>query len=317
MLVQKTSLNKRTKGLLMILVGIIIIGGGYFGFMAISDKTSQPENNLITNNGTINLSNVQSGVDGEIFDDPQFLSLSKNKFDGFTDQYSGITLSDSKPIEITSSQVNNPKTGNRLIISWQLPEYVNFDTVSIYRSLSPGFVGEQIYSATIESIKSNKITSYQDRDVENTHKYYYIVQSEIYDGSTLSASNSGSQFNGMPTDEIPPASPEFVQVQGLSDGDIEISWFNPEDSDLDMIKVYRSTEKGNLGINIYGKESGNIGLEKVGGLMNYILDTSAENNIVYYYIVTSVDISGNESSTDIVSSSYKSYFYNPFDPIDF
>ena len=40
-------------------------------------------------------------------------------------------------------------------------------------------------------------------------------------------------------------------------------------------------------------------------------------NIVYYYTVTSVDASGNESTTDVLAAPYKSYFYNPFQPLDF
>lgn len=317
MLVQKNNLNKRTKVLLIIMVGIIVAGGAYFGIQAWVEKSDRPKNIIVTDRGAINLSSVQSGIDDEIFNNSQFLSLTKNKFDGFTDQHLGITLSDSEPIEINLSQVENPKTGKRLIISWQLPEHVNFDTVSIYRSTNPGYIGEQVYSAKVETLTSNKVLSYQDRDIENNRMYYYEIQSEIYDDSTLIASNSGLQKSGSATDEISPASPDFIQVQGLSDGNIEISWFNPDDADFDMIKVYRSTEKGELGESIYDSNSGDKGIEKAGGSMHYIVDKSAESNVVYYYTVTSVDKSGNESSKDIVSSSYKSYFYNPFDPIDF
>ena len=318
MLVQKNNLNKRTKVLLIILVCIIIIGGAYFGIQAWTEKSNEPDNVLVTSNSTINLSSVQSGVDKEIFNNPQFLDLEKTKFDGFTDQYSGITLSDSKPIAISLSQVENPKTGERLIISWQLPDYINFDTVSIYRSLNPGYIGEQIYKVKVTDFESNAVMSYQDRDIENNKTYYYLIQSEIYDNdSSLMGGNSGLQLSGISTDEVSPIAPSYVQVQGLHDGNIEISWFNPEDSDFDRINVYRSTERGELGINIYGDKSGDIGTKKEGNSMYYEVDELVENNLVYYYTVTSVDITGNESSKDIISATYKSYFYNPFDPIDF
>ncbi len=317
MLVQKNNLNKRTKVLIMIFFGILIIGGAYFGFNALAEKSEPPENLLVTSNGAINLKTLQSGVSQEIFNDTQFLSLDKNKFDGFTDQYSGIILSDSKPIAISSSQVENPKTGERLIVSWQLPEYINFDTVSIYRSSAPGYLGEQIYSISTKNLKANEIMSYQDREVEDNIIYYYVIQTEIYKDSSLVSNSRGEQINGISKDEVSPSAPDFVQVQGLQDGNIEISWFSPEDGDFDMIHVYRSTEKGELGVNIYGTKSGDIGTNKAGSSMYYILDDSAKTNLVYYYTVTSVDKSGNESTKDIISSPYKSSLYNPFDPIVF
>ncbi|MDP2685375.1 MAG: fibronectin type III domain-containing protein [bacterium] len=326
MLVQKKGINKKTKNLLIILGSIIILGGGYFVWNYFSTRSSSDQDNILPSNSDIIASkNIKTNLDTELFDDPQFQNLERDQYEGFVDQAEGISLSDSNPIGIDDISVNNPKTGASLVVFWKLPAFINFDKVVIYRSTNAGQPGEQIASIDVSPADSLKVDSYKDVDLNNNTNYYYLVDPQISEEISDSDRNlnvnptvvSGQQVSGVPSDEIAPASPSNIQVIGTSDGEMKLSWNNPDDEDLDKINIYRSTEKGSLGIIINEISSDEFEeYMREGNNMIYV-DQQIKLNTVYYYTVTSIDVSGNESTTDVLAAPYKSYFYNPFQPLDF
>jgi len=326
MLVQRGAITKRTKILLVVLGGLIIIGGGYFLYQTyLSNPQPEPETQVTTEQ-EVALPPGFSEFDDEIFNDPQLFSLQRQKFIGFADQYKGIALSGDNPIALKNINVINPTSGRKLVISWQLPDYINFNLIRVYRSDTAGQAGEVIYEEVIKEKEEDqpKIMNYQDRELVNNASYYYLVKSVYRNDSEGVEQESESRIDisrlqkvGVPTDEQPPASPDSVQVMGLADGTMKVTWLNPDDSDFERIKIYRSSESGRLGSLIDGAEYNNIGHKESKSDFRYYIDSDIQPNIVYYYTVTSVDASGNESSTDLLAAPSKAYFYNPFQPVEF
>jgi len=324
MLVQKGAVTKRTKILLAVLGGLVIIGGGYFIYQSYFSQSESAPESLVKSDPGMNFQQRVGELDDEIFSDPQLFGLQREKFIGFTDQYKGITLSGSDPLPPENISVSNPKIGQKLVISWQLPDYINFDKIRVYRSEKLGEAGEIIFEEAINEENQPKVMNYQDRELVDKLIYYYLVRSvisvdqgeeEIESDSRRSISQL--QKKGTPTDEQSPSPPDSVKIRGLDNETIEISWLNPLDSDFYRIKIYRSSEKGRLGSLVDGSKYDFIGEKKSDGDFRYFIDSDIKPNITYYYTVTSIDTSGNESSTDILAAPYKPYFYNPFEPVEF
>lgn len=90
-------------------------------------------------------------------------------------------------------------------------------------------------------------------------------------------------------DYVPPSAPNGLSA-GLGDGVVDLIWNENDESDLDSYTVYRSTTSGSYDEAFFnGLVSGNF------------QDTSVANGVTYYYVVTAVDTSGNESeySTEV------------------
>lgn len=326
MLVQKKGLTKTTKNLLITLGIILLLGGGYFGYNYFAtNSSSNTENNLLAGSGNSAITQtVKTNLDTEIFNDPQFQKLDREVFSGFVDQAEGISLSDSNPVAITDVSVSNPKTGSTLIIFWKLPEFINFDRVVVYRSVSTSQSAEKITSVDVNESDASKTGSLIDENLTNNKKYNYFVipkmgeeneQEDIL--STGNILQSGLQVSGTPTDETPPSGPTNVQINSNEDGVIYVNWVNPDDQDLDKINIYRSSKKGELGNNIKTISSDQFTEYMQEGKYMQYEDEKVSTNTLYYYVVTSEDGSGNESSTDVLAAPNKSYLYNPFQPINF
>lgn len=324
MLVQKGAVTKRTKILLAVLGGLVIIGGGYFAYQSYLSQSEPTPESLVKSDMGMSFQQRVGEFDDEIFSDPQLFSLQRKKFIGFTDQFKGITLSGSDPLPPENISVSNPKIGQKLVISWQLPDYINFDKIRVYRSEELGEAGEIIYEETVNEENQPKVMDYQDRELVNKLIYYYLVRSVIsgdQDEEEIESDSRRSisqlQKKGTPTDVQPPVPPDNVQIRGLDNETIEISWLNPVDSDFYRIKIYRSSERGRLGSLVDGSKYDFIGHKKSNSNFRYFIDSDIKPNITYYYTVTSIDTSSNESSTDILAAPYKPYFYNPFEPVEF
>ena len=91
------------------------------------------------------------------------------------------------------------------------------------------------------------------------------------------------------TGSTPPAAPAGLAATS-GDGEIMLDWNASSESDLDGYNVYRSTSSF----------AGTDGLAPVNGSVPAgdasLTDTDVQNGTVYYYRVTAVDESGNESS---------------------
>jgi len=87
-----------------------------------------------------------------------------------------------------------------------------------------------------------------------------------------------------PGDTTPPTAPTGLTASA-GDGQVSLDWANNSESDLAGYNVYRSTTSG-------------AGYGKINGALvsaSAFTDTGVTNGTTYYYVVTAVDTSGNQS----------------------
>ncbi len=296
-------MSSRTVILLVILT-VLIIGGGYYVyttfFLGTEEAATTSGDPAVAASG----SKRAYTIDDDIFNDPTLHELDKQPFEGFVDQYEVIAIDQSEPMIADDVSVSSPSGGSKLIVHWQLPPYINFDMIRVYRSLKFSKLGESVYEISVDGFVGGESMSYLDEKVENGVEYYYLVRtvSNTSEEGEVESGN-GLQTSGVPLDTISPDLPLNVTVVSIDDKHINISWINPQDEDFRNVKIYRSIRKGKLGSVIYPNEDAKIG----SGVTTYI-DTVA-SNAEYYYTVSSVDTSGNESSTNVLAIPKKD---NPF-----
>ena len=85
-------------------------------------------------------------------------------------------------------------------------------------------------------------------------------------------------------DTVPPSIPQGLNAQAL-DGAVKLTWTANTETDLAGYNIYRATVSGGPYIKV------NPSLVT----SHQSLDTNLANNTTYYYVITSIDIAGNES----------------------
>ncbi len=155
-----------------------------------------------------------------------------------------------------------------------------------------GFVGYNVYRGTdkgrYEDTPLNKeplrTNSFKDTAVVNNKTFFYIVRS--VDSPTLPWMESldSAEVSATPRDMTPPERPKALTViPGV--GRIFLTWNENKEQDLAGYHVYRS------------KKSGRDYERLTDKLLNRTTfsDVTVKPGVVYYYTVTAVDQSGNES----------------------
>lgn len=297
MLVQKSGLNKRTK-ILLIIFCALLIPAGYFAYSSFLAKPA-PTTSVVNQGPVLTESVVVTPLNDQLLNDAQLKSFAGIDVPGFAEQYEGIYLDSETPLPPELITVTDPGTGSRLIVGWTLPTQRNFSSVAVYRSDSAGTRGERVYTSSVSDTSS--VMNFEDKDLQNQRTYYYLVVTANTDGKE---SANVRQFAGTPTDTFPPSAPLAVSIKNLSDDQVEISWLVPPDPDFSTVRIYRSNQQGILGSII------DADIRDDQGNRQFAVDTVTAN-ITYYYTVTSVDASGNESSTDVLAAPYRA---NPFQP---
>ena len=112
--------------------------------------------------------------------------------------------------------------------------------------------------------------------------YYYVVRAvDTFDNE----SGNSNQASATPTDTIPPAAPTGLSASA-GNQTVSLDWSNNGEADINGYNVYRSTTSGGT----YTRLNGTLL-----GSSNYT-DNSVTNGTTYYYVVTAVDTSSNEST---------------------
>ncbi|MFA5135065.1 MAG: fibronectin type III domain-containing protein [Patescibacteria group bacterium] len=290
-------------------IGLVAAGVG--GYIIYDIFYSTPETGVVTRDDA-----AASGlgkpltfkIDDEVFSDARLYELAKEPFEGFNEQHQGIALNTRDPLAPTLESVTSTGAGRQLIVKWQLPAHINFSSVRLYRSEAKGKLGMLVYEEAISGMDSGRVMNYIDSDVVNEVQYYYLIRSVAVDEATGTEyeSENGDQLFGIPADTIAPDSPLNVSVGSTGDGEITVSWINPYNTDFWFVRVYRSTVEGALGSVVYPRNENDIAEQAE----SYV--DSVDPNTAYYYTVTSVDTSLNESSTDVLAAPYR---INPFIPL--
>jgi len=139
-------------------------------------------------------------------------------------------------------------------------------------------------------LASSATSNYRDTSIVFDHTYVYIVRSVVQvEGNELESSDS-QPVTVTPRDIFPPAAPQGL-VAALLPGSapgtavVDLSWSMNLETDLAGYRVYRSEQEGTKGQLVTSELLPTPAVR----------DTSVEPGHRYWYTVTAVDRTGNES----------------------
>ena len=180
-------------------------------------------------------------------------------------------------------QMGNKTTEKAIELSWQpaTKTLEGFEVKSlagyrVYRSITgkPG---------SFQLLGESKDPSYLDGDFEFGHAYSYEVRALFKEGGTIAESEPSRPYEVIPRDTFPPARPTGLTALYTS-GAVELVWTANAEKDLAGYYVYRREN---------GERPSKLNKEL---LRTPILrDTSIKPGHTYFYRVTAVDLSSNES----------------------
>jgi len=150
---------------------------------------------------------------------------------------------------------------------------------NVYRSTTSGAGYVKLNTSIVTS------SNYNDNTAGGGLTYYYVVTA--VDASSNESEDS-SEVSATPTDTTPPSAPTGLTA-GAGNHTVSLDWNNNTQGDLAGYNVYRSTTQGS------GYTKRNTSLLSTSDYT----DNSVHNGITYYYVVTAVDTSSNESDDSI------------------
>jgi len=157
-------------------------------------------------------------------------------------------------------------------------------TVSWSQVNSPQLTGYIVYRSTTSGGPYSSVAAVQsewwtDQNVAIGTTYYYVVTT-LYDGQ--SETGFSQEASATLTDTTPPAAPSNLAGNAL-DGAVDLSWDANSESDLAVYVIYIATSAGGPYTEVDNDDATSF---YVGGLTN---------DETYYFVVTAMDTSGNES----------------------
>jgi fibronectin type 3 domain-containing protein len=199
---------------------------------------------------------------------------------------------------------------NRVTLHWQPnPADSAAFSYSVYRALEKDGPFVKLNDRPIVvfyQVGSKKLpeATFIDSTVHNGRVYYYAVVSADYAGNE-SAKEPVLDF--LPRDVTPPAIPQ--EVVALPSGlGVTITWKSVPDTDLAGYNVYRSLKPDS------GFAKINDMLVPVRDSADYYEDRGVRPNVQYFYRVTAVDRSGNESIQSATGLAVFQNFRPPLPP---
>lgn len=142
----------------------------------------------------------------------------------------------------------------------------------------------------LAKIGEGQSTAYNDSQVEFGHTYKYAVRSVVEYSSEEVESSDSNPASITVRDIVPPVAPRglevvFVPAEGDTPAHLELSWaINPE-TDIAGYNVYRTEAQGELGTRVNPELLPTPAFRDMSTLAGH----------AYFYTVTAVDRSGNES----------------------
>ncbi len=173
-----------------------------------------------------------------------------------------------------------PPEGNKLKLSWQMPDNSNVIGVLIVRKKN----SQPENKDDGNKVFKGKATSFEDTGLTNGTKYFYAIYTYDDDGNY----STGVTAVGIPEDTVPPPQVSNLQVTVLPQGgSLELTWQNPDVSDFQGVVIVRKTGSAPTSVD--------DGSEVYRGAAEKYIDTGLENGTMYFYAVFSYDRSGNYS----------------------
>jgi fibronectin type 3 domain-containing protein len=171
---------------------------------------------------------------------------------------------------------------SRITLNWTAGAEYDLVGHIIYRSTDSTFVPTS--DDSIAAIPLPEI-SYVDSGLVTGLAYYY--QLAAYDSSG-NVSLFSDQVSSVPQDLTAPLAPEGIVVQN-GDEQVTLTWTENAESDLDRYQLYLNTDSSFI------PASSDLLASISAPAVTYI-DTSLINGFTYYYLLTALDTTGNESA---------------------
>lgn len=196
-------------------------------------------------------------------------------------EVSGTPQADTTPPAAPTGLTANP--GNTTMsLSWTSPGDPDVAGYNLYRGTTTG-----VYDPTpINGGMLIATTNYPDSGLGNDTPYFYVVKAVDTSSNESGASNeaTGTPF----LDTTQPAAPTGLS-RTIQLGQIKLDWTAPADSDLNGFNVYRATSTP---VTLTGPLNGGTPLSKTTATFT---DSTTAPDTTYYYVVTAVDASTNQS----------------------
>lgn len=194
----------------------------------------------------------------------------------------------SKPVQLPEFNDDKaPKPPKRLEVKAKGTTYLDLSWDTSVDSES-GIRGYRISNAAGQTLAETYGTSYSFSGLEPDTKYTYFVQSVDLAGNLSQASKITAKTE--PMDVTPPRTPRDFQAEALSYAKIKLTWKAPGDVAIAGYHLYRSTEPA-----FVPGPANRIAYMLQGDTH---LDTDGvEAETAYFYQLTAVDLSGNESAS--------------------
>lgn len=175
--------------------------------------------------------------------------------------------------------VENPGTGTSLVLTWQANTEGDVQGYRLYRAGEQGGPYTRLGSGEVDASEPR----YVDASVVRNASYWYRVSAVDVNGNE---SPPSEPVAGTALDVTPPAVPQGFKVRELDTGhDLEISWKANTEDDLAGYTLYRAADPE-------GPFEAVASLQA--GATSY-LDTGLVQGQWYYYRLTALDTTGNES----------------------
>ncbi|MFA6391836.1 MAG: hypothetical protein WCW66_03750 [Patescibacteria group bacterium] len=287
MLVQKKSQKKNFilagSLVLLIVVTLFVLLKGSGG------SNTDNMNDGLVNGGDI-ITPITIDIDSTFFGKKDVVGLRDRSGQSYTEQSSSTPTDYQVTPAPKGAYILNPQVGQKLIMYWDFDD--RYVAVKIFRSEKQEELGELIADVSDKNY-------YQDTDIKNGLYYFYTL---ISVGANGQESDDVARLTGSPSDIFAPQKPQGVAAVDIENGtQVKISWVDPRDTDFAYVRIYRSQIEGDLGTII---------LDKAVEDNNYT-DASVIENVEYFYTITSVDTSGNESEKSLLPLGGNK---NPFQP---
>jgi hypothetical protein len=149
--------------------------------------------------------------------------------------------------------------------------------------------GYRVYRSSTEKpgsfqlVGESQAPPYLDHDFEFGHAYFYEVAAVFKENGTTAESDASQPYEVIPRDIFPPARPTGLTAL-YANGAVELVWT-------------ANTEKDLAGYYVYRRENGDQPRRLNKELLRtpILRDASVQSGHTYFYQVTAVDLSGNES----------------------
>jgi hypothetical protein len=136
---------------------------------------------------------------------------------------------------------------------------------------------------SFQLLGENKEPLYLDSDFEFGHAYSYEVRAVFKEGGTIAESEGSQPYEVIPRDTFPPARPAGLTALYTA-GAVELVWTANSEKDLAGYYVYRHEN---------GEQPKKLNKELLRTPL--LRDASVQPGHTYFYQVTAVDLSNNES----------------------